>query len=168
MAADKVASAKLFIGNLDPTVDEYAILKLFEPFGKIKKLDYMFHRHGPKRGQPRGYCFLEYVDSEQAQKAVDALNGRTLKQRRLVVSAAVDSPRPRQTDDSYSGPSRNRPGSANTGGSKHHPYRAARPQPSPSVTKAQQLVGASTNAKILALEKKLAELKKPPPPSSSS
>ena len=35
-------------------------MKLFEPHGKITFLDYMFHWSGPKKGQPRGYCFLEY------------------------------------------------------------------------------------------------------------
>ncbi|RUS30649.1 hypothetical protein BC938DRAFT_479114 [Jimgerdemannia flammicorona] len=55
---------RLYVGNLDPTIDEYAVVKLFEPFGKITYLDFMFHWHGTKRGQPRGYCFLEYSTKE--------------------------------------------------------------------------------------------------------
>src|SRR4051794_38565300 len=49
---------RLYIGNLDPTMDEYTVVKLFEPFGKITFLDFLFHWQGVKRGQPRGYCFL--------------------------------------------------------------------------------------------------------------
>lgn len=45
-------------------VSRYTVVKLFEPFGKITQLDYLFHKSGPKRGQPRGYCFLEYSRKE--------------------------------------------------------------------------------------------------------
>ncbi|OAD69414.1 hypothetical protein PHYBLDRAFT_116656 [Phycomyces blakesleeanus NRRL 1555(-)] len=68
--------------------NRYAVVKLFEPFGKITFLDYMFHWSGPKKGQPRGYCFLEYEKKEEALKAMSALHGRIVKGRPLVVSFA--------------------------------------------------------------------------------
>ncbi|KAG0043463.1 putative RNA-binding protein 18, partial [Gryganskiella cystojenkinii] len=50
------------------------VLKLFSPFGKITKLDFMFHWSGPKKGTPRGYCFLEFEASSQAIEAVKTMN----------------------------------------------------------------------------------------------
>lgn len=64
------------------------VLKLFSPFGKITKLDFMFHWSGPKKGTPRGYCFLEFEKATQAAEATKAMNRKTLKSRPLSVSLA--------------------------------------------------------------------------------
>ncbi|ORX53717.1 hypothetical protein BCR36DRAFT_284045, partial [Piromyces finnis] len=42
----------------------YSIIKLFQKFGKIKNIEYLWHRYGPKKGEPKGYCFLEFEESE--------------------------------------------------------------------------------------------------------
>lgn len=55
---------RLFVGNLAPTVDEYTLLQVFSKFGKITKLDLMFHKTGVLKGKPRGYAFVEYLDKE--------------------------------------------------------------------------------------------------------
>lgn len=46
----------------------YTIVKLFEPFGKITYIDSLIHWSGPKKGLPRGYCFLEYETKEVRNK----------------------------------------------------------------------------------------------------
>ncbi|KAG0324926.1 hypothetical protein BGZ99_001285 [Dissophora globulifera] len=79
---------RIYVGNLDPTIDEYTVLKLFSPFGKITKLDFMFHWHGPKKGTPRGYCFLEFESASQAAAAVAQMNRKAIKMRPLSVSLA--------------------------------------------------------------------------------
>ncbi|KAF9952817.1 hypothetical protein BGZ70_000478 [Mortierella alpina] len=79
---------RIYVGNLDPTIDEYTVLKLFSPFGKITKLDFMFHWHGPKKGTPRGYCFLEFEAASQAAAAVKQMNRKAIKMRQLSVSLA--------------------------------------------------------------------------------
>jgi len=53
---------RLYVGNLHPTVDEYTLLQLFTKFGKVSKLDYLFHKGGPMKGKPRGYAFVEFAD----------------------------------------------------------------------------------------------------------
>ncbi|CAO3680879.1 unnamed protein product [Rhizopus microsporus] len=78
----------IHIGNLADVIDEYTILKLFEPFGKITYIDSLVHRTGPKKGQPKGYCFLEYEKKEQALKAINALHGKRIKNKSIVVSFA--------------------------------------------------------------------------------
>ena len=40
------------------------VLKVFNKFGKIAKLEFMWHKSGLRRGQPRGCCFIEYSTSE--------------------------------------------------------------------------------------------------------
>ena len=34
---------------------------MFSKFGKISRLDYLFHKTGALRGKPRGYAFVEYA-----------------------------------------------------------------------------------------------------------
>lgn len=53
-------SKRLWIGNIDLTVPEYVILKLFEPFGEIAKLDFVYHHTGLDKGN-LGYVLLCYL-----------------------------------------------------------------------------------------------------------
>ncbi|KAF9438041.1 hypothetical protein BGZ76_010090 [Entomortierella beljakovae] len=136
---------RIYVGNLDPTIDEYTILELFKPFGKITKLDFMFHWSGPKKGTPRGYCFLEFGEAPQAAAAVQQMNRKTIKNRPLNVSfvtmqaAAVsdsDKSRKRLMD-------LNRPTAF-------------------SLLKSGTLKNASTDEKIKAMERKLAQMSESP------
>lgn len=40
------------------------IIKMFSPFGKIIAEDFLWHTRGPKRGEPRGYAFVQYTTKE--------------------------------------------------------------------------------------------------------
>lgn len=82
---------RLYIGNLDPTVDEYTLIQTFSKYGKISKLDFLFHKSGPQRGQPRGYAFLEYASPQEALEAVMSAHGKTLRGRRISVTFATKS-----------------------------------------------------------------------------
>lgn len=55
---------RLYVGNLSPTVDEYTLLQIFQKFGKVTKLDFMFHKTGVQKGKPRGYAFIEFADKD--------------------------------------------------------------------------------------------------------
>ncbi|KAJ3740094.1 hypothetical protein DFH05DRAFT_1510259 [Lentinula detonsa] len=83
---------RLFIGNLPPTVDEYTILQIFTKFGKVTKLDFLFHKTGALKGRPRGYAFLEYGSHNEAQKALNSANGKLLHGRKLAVTYANQAP----------------------------------------------------------------------------
>eukprot|EP00899_Mesostigma_viride_P017301 jgi/Mesvir1/25572/Mv01805-RA.1 len=76
---------KLYVGNLDRRLNEYLLIKLFEPFGKIKREEFMWHTHGPRRGEPRGFAFVEYYHEEDAKKAQKEMNGRLACGRPLIV-----------------------------------------------------------------------------------
>lgn len=61
MATTTTQSEKrLYIGNLATSVDEYSLMQVCAKYGKIAKLDYLFHKTGPNKGKPRGYAFVEY------------------------------------------------------------------------------------------------------------
>ncbi|CAM9503171.1 unnamed protein product, partial [Sphacelaria rigidula] len=80
-----VPNETLFVGNLSYKVSEAVIIKLFTPFGKVVREQFCYHMTGPRRGEPRGFCFVEYSNAEDAGKAIRALHGRKLYGRPLRV-----------------------------------------------------------------------------------
>ncbi|THH04097.1 hypothetical protein EW145_g5773 [Phellinidium pouzarii] len=70
----------------------YAFLQVFSKFGKIAKLDFLFHKTGPSRGKPRGYAFVEYKDKGDAMKALINANDKLFRGRKLVVTYANHAP----------------------------------------------------------------------------
>ncbi|KAI8824147.1 uncharacterized protein EV422DRAFT_564857 [Fimicolochytrium jonesii] len=81
---------RLYIGNLPPTLTEYHLLKLFSPLGTLTKIDFLWHKQGPHKGEPRGYCFIEYADKADAKRAVEKMHGKVVAGRTLVVSFSVE------------------------------------------------------------------------------
>ncbi|ORX94806.1 RNA-binding domain-containing protein [Basidiobolus meristosporus CBS 931.73] len=126
-------SRRVFVGNLDPTVDEFIISQLFQKYGKITGLDFLFHTAGPLQGQPRGYCFVEYSKREEAMKAISELNSKRLRGRPLVVNLS----RSAMTNPNKSG---------------SYQFRNAH------LLKTKSLANASLESKIQAMEKKLTEM----------
>lgn len=53
---------RLYVGNLSPTVDEFTLIQIFSKYGKITKLDFMFHKTGVLKGKPRGFAFIQFLD----------------------------------------------------------------------------------------------------------
>ena len=83
------AAARMFVGNLDMRVSEGDILKVFSRYGTIAQCNFLWHHEvGPRRGQPRGFCFVEMATPSEAHAAISALNGRLLKGRTLRVNIA--------------------------------------------------------------------------------
>uniref|UniRef100_A0A3B4BM06 Probable RNA-binding protein 18 n=1 Tax=Periophthalmus magnuspinnatus TaxID=409849 RepID=A0A3B4BM06_9GOBI len=76
---------RLWIGNIDPKITEYHLVKLLEKFGKVKQFDFLFHKSGPLEGQPRGYCFVNFSTREEAERAIQRLNGKLALSKKLVV-----------------------------------------------------------------------------------
>nr|XP_023663637.1 probable RNA-binding protein 18 [Paramormyrops kingsleyae] len=76
---------RLWIGNIDPKITEYHLVKLLEKFGQVKQFDFLFHKSGPLEGQPRGYCFVNFQTKEEAERAIQCLNGKLALSKKLVV-----------------------------------------------------------------------------------
>ena len=65
---------RLYVGNLSPTVDEYTLLQIFQKFGKVTKLDFMFHKTGVQKGKPRGYAFIEFANKDVRLASIPSLH----------------------------------------------------------------------------------------------
>ncbi|WWC64551.1 uncharacterized protein I303_107161 [Kwoniella dejecticola CBS 10117] len=83
---------RLYVGNLSPTIDEYTLIQVFSKYGKITKLDFMFHKTGVLKGKPRGFAFIQFSDKDDALKAMIKLHDRLLRGRKLVVTYASSAP----------------------------------------------------------------------------
>ncbi|XP_024027563.1 probable RNA-binding protein 18 isoform X1 [Morus notabilis] len=87
---DEKRESRLYIGNLDLRITEAALIKMFSPFGKIVSEDFLWHTRGPKRGEPRGFAFVQYSTKEEARLAKEKMHGRLACGRPLVVRLASE------------------------------------------------------------------------------
>ncbi|KAJ0235001.1 RNA-binding protein-like RNA recognition motif protein [Hirschfeldia incana] len=87
---DEKNESRLYVGNLDLRINEAALIKMFSPYGKIISEDYLWHTRGPKKGEPRGYAFIQYSSKEEAELAKEKMHGRLACGRPLVVRLASE------------------------------------------------------------------------------
>lgn len=89
-AANGIREHTLWVGSLDSKTTEYQLSRLFKPYGPLARLDILYHKAGPQRGQPRGYGFVELPSRENAGKAREALDGFKLNGRSMIVRFVSD------------------------------------------------------------------------------
>uniref|UniRef100_A0A9L0S5V9 Probable RNA-binding protein 18 n=1 Tax=Equus caballus TaxID=9796 RepID=A0A9L0S5V9_HORSE len=65
--------------------ERYHLLKLLQKFGTVKQFDFLFHKSGALEGQPRGYCFVNFETKQEAEQAIQCLNGKLALSKKLVV-----------------------------------------------------------------------------------
>ena len=82
-------SNKLFVGNLSFNTTENDLNDAFAAFGTVTETNLMMDR---MTNRPRGFGFVTMSSAEEAQKAIEALNGKELDGRALTVNEA----RPRE------------------------------------------------------------------------
>ncbi len=82
-------STKLFVGNLSFQTTENDLQDAFAAHGTVVEANLMMDRMS---GRPRGFGFVTMSTPEEAQKAIDALNGAEVGGRALTVNVA----RPRE------------------------------------------------------------------------
>ena len=82
-------SSKLFVGNLSFNITENDLQDAFAAHGTVVEANLMMDR---ATGRPRGFAFVTMATAEEAQKAIDALNGTSVDGRALTVNEA----RPRE------------------------------------------------------------------------
>ncbi|OGW81133.1 MAG: hypothetical protein A3G33_10100 [Omnitrophica bacterium RIFCSPLOWO2_12_FULL_44_17] len=75
---------RIFVGNLNFKVTNEDLKQLFESVGSVDSVTLIRDRWS---GKPKGYAFVEMVDSESAQKAIE-LNGHEMMGRSIVVAFA--------------------------------------------------------------------------------
>jgi RNA recognition motif-containing protein len=102
---------KLFVGNLSFNVTENELQDTFAQYGTVLEANLMTDR---MTGRPRGFGFVTMSTEEEAQKAVEGLNGSTLDNRALTVNVA--RPREERPGGGGGGPRRGGGGGGGYGG----------------------------------------------------
>ncbi|KAJ1520122.1 hypothetical protein ONE63_004342 [Megalurothrips usitatus] len=82
---NEIQDKRLWIGNLDPRLSEFVLLKLLQKYGVIEKFDLLFHRSGPLSGFPRGYAFCTYRSTEDAVSAMQHIDGQLVGSKHITV-----------------------------------------------------------------------------------
>ncbi|XP_013384610.1 probable RNA-binding protein 18 [Lingula anatina] len=85
---EEMDERRLWVGNLDPRITEFTLLKLLQKYGRLNKLDFLYHKTGLDQGKPRGYCFVTYQTIDEAKFATKSLNGKFALSKKLVVRVA--------------------------------------------------------------------------------
>lgn len=75
---------KLFVGNLDFDVKDIELEELFKTSGKVIYAEIV--RFFDKKS--KGFGFVEMGTAEEAQKAIEELNGSDFRGRKIIVTEA--------------------------------------------------------------------------------
>ena len=78
-------STKLFVGNLSFNTTENELQDAFAAHGTVTETNLMVDR---MTGRPRGFGFVTMSTPEEAQKAIEAMNGAQVGGRALTVNIA--------------------------------------------------------------------------------
>ncbi len=104
-------SNKLYVGNLSFNTTENDLNDAFAAHGTVTETNLMMDR---ETGRPRGFGFVTMSSAEEAQKAIDALNGKEMDGRALTVNIA--KPREERTGGGGGGGGRRGYGGGGGGG----------------------------------------------------
>lgn len=88
---------RLYVGSLHFNITEEMLKGIFEPFGRIDKIELM---KDPETGRSKGYGFITFHDGEDAKKALEQLNGFELAGRPMKVNYVTE-----RSDNMVQGPS---------------------------------------------------------------
>ena len=75
----------IYVGNLNYRVDEDQLQEVFEEFGTVDSAKVIVDKFS---GKSRGFGFVTMEDQQEAQQAINELNGATLESREMVVNEA--------------------------------------------------------------------------------
>jgi len=102
----------MYVGNLPFDVSDEELRASFEAYGQVVSANVIKDKYS---GESRGFGFVEMSSKEEAQAAIDGLNGKELKGRTINVGEA----RPRSESPRGGGrPGGGRPGGGYGGGGR--------------------------------------------------
>ncbi|EHB17145.1 Splicing factor 3B subunit 4 [Heterocephalus glaber] len=78
--------ANIFIGNLDPEIDEKLLYDTFSTFGVILQTPKIMR--DPDTGNSKSYAFINFASFDASDAAIEAMNGQYLCNRPITVSYA--------------------------------------------------------------------------------
>ena len=83
--APQVNNKKLYVGNLPYNTSEEDLRQLFGQYGEVTSASLITDKMS---GRSKGFGFVEFANEEEAQAAVEAVNGMELEERALIVNVA--------------------------------------------------------------------------------
>ena len=83
-------TSNLYVGNLTFNTTSADLRKMFAEFGEVTKAQVIEDRD---TGRSRGFGFVEMGSSDEANKAIGALNGKSVDGRQLTVNLAKERSR---------------------------------------------------------------------------
>ena len=99
----------IFVGSLPFSIEEADLRESFEAYGAVDSVKIITDKF---TGRSKGFGFVEMPNDDEAQKAIDELNGATVQGRAIVVNKS--EPKPEGERRSFGG---NRGGNSRPGGS---------------------------------------------------
>jgi RNA recognition motif-containing protein len=88
----KLTAMKIYVGNLAYRTTDDDLRQEFEKYGSVGQVDIITDR---ETGRSKGFGFVEMLDNDQANAAIQALDGQTVGDRTLKVNEArPKAPRP--------------------------------------------------------------------------
>ncbi|KAK7749858.1 hypothetical protein SLS53_000439 [Cytospora paraplurivora] len=109
------SGSNLFVTGIHPKLSEEEVTRLFSKYGNVEKCQIM---RDPHTKESRGFGFVNFMTSEEADAAKEALQGKELEGRTLSIEKARRS-RPRTpTPGKYFGPPKREPGGRGGGGGR--------------------------------------------------
>ena len=84
-----MSQSRLFVGNLSYQTGENDLQDYFAQAGAVKSVNLMLDK---MTGKSRGFAFVEYATSEEAQKAIEQFHNKDFQGRPITVNVA----RPRE------------------------------------------------------------------------
>lgn len=78
-------SIKLYVGNLSYETTELELKDLFSPHGAVESVKIITDRYS---GLSKGFGFVEMSSREEAEQAIQELNGTTVRNRTIIVNEA--------------------------------------------------------------------------------
>lgn len=85
----KATKSNVFVKNLEPSSTNKSLYELFKPFGEIFSVklaqDY--------KGVSKGFGYIQYFNPEDANKAIEAMNGKEIGDKKLIAEIYKTSSR---------------------------------------------------------------------------
>jgi RNA recognition motif-containing protein len=79
----------IFVGSLPFSIDEADLRESFEAYGTVNSVKIITDKF---TGRSKGFGFVEMENDEEAQKAINELNGATVEGRNIVVNKSEPKP----------------------------------------------------------------------------
>ena len=79
----------IFVGSLPFSIEEADLRESFEAYGAVDSVKIISDKF---TGRSKGFGFVEMGNDDEAQKAIDELNGATVQGRAIVVNKSEPKP----------------------------------------------------------------------------